>query len=89
MVVITSAVDSGDGVFIGGKHLHYNFKPMTNNELTLDQLNAIAGGATAIEYGLIAAVHSRPGSQLRSKTTEAKFKFARLHDSIHCHGTGK
>ena len=62
---------------------------MANTELTLDQLNAIAGGATAIEYGLIAAVHSRPGSQLRSKTTEAKFKFARLHDSIHCHGTGK
>ena len=62
---------------------------MANSELTLDQLNAIAGGATAIEYGLIAAVHSRPGSQLRSKTTEAKFKSARLHDSIHCHGTGK
>ena len=59
---------------------------MANTELTLDQLNAIAGGATAIEYGLIAAVHSRPGSQLRSKTTEAKFKSARLHDSIHCHG---
>ena len=86
MSVITQAVDSGDGVFIGGKHLHYNFKPMTNNELTLDQLNAIAGGATAIEYGLIAAVHSRPGSQLRSKSTEAKFKSARLPDSLHCHG---
>ena len=41
---ITSAIDSGDGVFIGGKRLHYNFKPMTNNELTLDQLTAISGG---------------------------------------------
>ena len=57
---------------------------MANTELTLDQLNAIAGGATAIEYGLIAAVHSRPGSQLRSKTTEAKFKSARLQESVHC-----
>jgi hypothetical protein len=44
MVVITSAIDSRDGVFIGGKHLHHNFKPMTNTELTLDQLTAIAGG---------------------------------------------
>ena len=44
MVVITSAIDSGDGVFIGGKHLHNTFKPMTNTELTLDQLTAIAGG---------------------------------------------
>ena len=61
---------------------------MTNTELTLDQLNAIAGGATAIEYGLIAAVHSRPGSQLRPKTTEAKFKSARLQDSVHCHVEG-
>ena len=45
--VITQAIDSGDGVFIGGKHLHYNFKPMTNNELTLDQLTAISGGGKA------------------------------------------
>ena len=29
---------------------------MTNNELTLDQLQAISGGATAIEYGLIATL---------------------------------
>ena len=27
---------------------------MTNTELTLDQLQAVAGGATAIEYGLMA-----------------------------------
>ena len=44
MPVITQAIDSRDGVFIGGKHLHHNFKPMTNNELTLDQLTAISGG---------------------------------------------
>ena len=28
---------------------------MDNTELTFDQLHAISGGATAIEYGLIAA----------------------------------
>ena len=28
---------------------------MTNTELTLDQLQAVSGGATAIEYGLMAA----------------------------------
>ncbi len=44
MVVITSAIDSRDGVFIGEKHPHHNFQPMTNNELTLDQLTAISGG---------------------------------------------
>ena len=41
---ITSDIDSRDGVFIGGKHLHHTFKPMTNTELTLDQLQTIAGG---------------------------------------------
>jgi hypothetical protein len=29
---------------IGGKHLHNTFKPMTNTELTLDQLHQINGG---------------------------------------------
>jgi len=29
---------------------------MTNTELTLDQLHAVSGGATAIEYGLIATL---------------------------------
>ena len=43
---ITQAIDSRDGVFIGGKHLHNTIKPMTNNELTLDQLTAISGGVT-------------------------------------------
>ena len=59
---------------------------MKNIELTRDQLTAIAGGATAIEYGLIVSVHSSPGSQLRSKTTEAKFKNSSLRGPIHCHG---
>ena len=44
MPVITQAIDSGDGVFIGRKHLHHIFKPMNNTELTLDQLQTIAGG---------------------------------------------
>ncbi len=44
MPVITQSIDSGDDVFIGGKHLHNTFKPMTNNELSLDQLTAISGG---------------------------------------------
>ena len=35
---------------------------MTNNELTLDQLQAVAGGATAIEYGLIAAAVPKENS---------------------------
>ncbi len=41
---ITSAIDSGDGVFIGGKHLHNTCKAMTNSELALDQLTAVSGG---------------------------------------------
>ena len=53
---ITTAIDSRDGVFIERKHLHNTFQPMNNTELILDQLTAIAGGANAIEYGLIAAV---------------------------------
>ena len=29
---ITQAIDPKDGVCIGGKHLHHNFKPMNNTE---------------------------------------------------------
>ena len=29
---------------------------MSNTELTLDQLKAVAGGATSIEYGLMATL---------------------------------
>ena len=85
MQVIAQANDSGDGVFIGWKHLHHTFKSMTNTELTLDQLTVLSGGVTAIEYGLIAAVNSRPANRLRSKTTEVKIKSSILHNSIHCH----
>jgi hypothetical protein len=53
MVIITSVIDSGDGVFIGGKHLHNTFKPMTNTELNLDQLTAISGGVMAGPNGEI------------------------------------
>ena len=56
---------------IGGKrntsthHSHTN--TMTNTELTLDQLKAVSGGATAIEYGLIAALDTGSGNdRLRS-----------------------
>ena len=34
---------------------HTTHQTMFNNELTFDQLQVVAGGATAIEYGLIAA----------------------------------
>ena len=44
MLVITSALDSRDGVSIGGKRLHHTFRPMINNDLTLDQLQTISGG---------------------------------------------
>ena len=53
MVVITQAIDSRDGVFIRGKHPHHNLKPMTNNELTLDQLTTISGGVVAGPHGEI------------------------------------
>ena len=81
MQVITSVIDSGDGVFIGGKHLHNTFKPMTNTELTLDQLTAIAGGATAIEYGLIAALHSIPTDNLRVNDSQLKGSNLRVNDN--------
>ena len=45
MAVITSAIDPRDAVFIEREQpLHHNFKQMTNTELTLNQLTAIAAG---------------------------------------------
>ncbi len=41
---ITQAIDPKDGMCIGVKHLHHNFKPMNNTELPLGQLAAISGG---------------------------------------------
>ena len=54
---------------------------MTNTELTLDQLTAIAGGATAIEYGLIAAVHSIPTNSLRVNDNQLKGSNLRVNDN--------
>ena len=53
---ITQAIDSRDGVFIGGKHLrhtHNTLKTMNNTELTLNQLTAISGGVVAGPNGEI------------------------------------
>ena len=52
---------------------------MNSNELTLDQLQAVAGGATAIEYGLIAALVptlntttiTRPKTELKTAVSNA------------------
>ena len=50
-------------------------KNTEDQELSLDQLKDAAGGATAIEYGLMGVyTGSSDSSKLRSKTTEAKFK---------------
>ena len=54
---------------------------MTNTELTLDQLTAVSGGATAIEYGLIAAVHSRPTNNLRVNDNQLKGSNLRVNDN--------
>ena len=49
---------------------------MTNIELTLDQLQAISGGATAIEYGLIAAFVPNPDkAELDKSSTKKEFSF--------------
>ena len=47
----------------GGKHLHYTYKPMTNNELTLDQLTAMAGGSAFVKLGDIKGNMSNKTSQ--------------------------
>ena len=40
---------------------------MTNTELTLEQIQAISGGATAIEYGLIATLLPRDQVSIECK----------------------
>ena len=70
--VITLIVDFGDGVYIerGRPSTTLQTTPhrtMTNAELTLDQLQAIAGGATAIEYGLIATLLPKDQLSLECK----------------------
>ena len=46
--VITWVFDYGDGVCIGGNNPPPHFKPMTNTELTLDQMHAITGGLSGL-----------------------------------------
>lgn len=55
MLVMTWLIDSRDGVCIGGKHHHYNFKPMSNSEFTLDQWETIAGGGVFAKHDVITA----------------------------------
>ena len=47
---------------------------MTNTELTLDQLQAVSGGATGIEYGLISALLSRDQVSIECKVPPRSFK---------------
>ena len=66
MPVISSSIELGDGVCIGGQHLHHPIKIMTNSELTLDQLKTIAGGGVFAKLDGIKArrngkVHSSDG----------------------------
>ena len=49
---------------------------MTNIELTLDQLQAISGEATSIEYGLMAAFVPNPDkAELDKSSTKKEFNF--------------
>ena len=61
MVVITSAIDSRDGVFIGGKHpryTHNTLKTMTTSffsdqidqELSLDDMKSVNGGLIGLPF---------------------------------------
>ena len=36
---MTLSINSGDGVFIGGKHLHHNFKSMSNSAFTSENVD--------------------------------------------------
>ena len=82
--VITWTFDCGDGVYIGGNTSatnSHNTKTMTSNELTLDQLQAVAGGATAIEYGLIAAAVPKENTG-ESLSTEAPPSLKKPQDNV-------
>ena len=72
MQVITSAIDSRDGVFIGGKHLRYIHKPlktMTNNELTLIELSTVSGGKNS---GLVSFISEPDVGAGTNKTATRK-----------------
>ena len=55
---------------------------MNNTELTLDQLQAVAGGATAIEYGLIAAAVPKENTGEASLECKVPPSFKKPEDNI-------
>ena len=57
--VITSVVDCGDGVVIGGNTSTTSLQTNDQHRTDFDQLQAVSGGATAIEYGLMAQLFPR------------------------------
>ena len=61
--------------------IHQNFKILTNIKLTLDQPTAVAGGSTAIECGLIAAVHFIPTTNLQIRVNQLKGSNLRINDN--------
>ena len=82
--IITWIIDCGDGVYIerGRPSTTLQTTPhrtMTNAELTLDQLQAVAGGATAIEYGLIATLLPKDQLSLECKVPPS---FKKPQDSL-------
>ena len=61
MEISTSAVNSRM-VYSSRETPPLGLQTITNTELNLDQQRAISGGATVIEYGLIAAVIPKENS---------------------------
>ena len=70
--IITAVADLGDSVFIRGIDLSQPFKPMTNNELTIEELKGIAGGLNPGDC--VSALTSQVGSCFGMK--EADFEKA-------------
>ena len=55
---------------------------MTNTELTLDQLQSVSAGATAIEYGLMAAVAPKENSGEAGMECKIPPSFKKPQDSL-------
>ena len=55
---------------------------MTNTELTLEQLQAVSGGATAIEYGLMAAAVPKENSGEAGLGCKVPPSFKKPQDSL-------
>ena len=63
-------------MFIGWITSTNSLKTMTNTKRTLDQLQTVSGGATAIEYGLIAAFVPNPDKvELDKSSSKKEFNF--------------